>query len=973
MVGEISILIATNVCNLLLYKNHFVWIKDLGKLLNNDKTNGKKYWCSQCLSCGFDSNEKLNRHLEACMKHEAVSTKYPKKFDLEKYNSLTDEDEKKKMMNNRDDIMKFNNHQHTFKHPYFMTLDFESTLEKVDDINDTSTKKYQKHIVNSCGMKFNCIHDQHSKDVKIINNSNPENVMKETIEYLEEQAIYAYNLSKINENNIIMTDTQKIEHKLNKNCSYCNCKYTIENNKCRHHDHISGNFINSACNECNFKFTNQRFMPVYVHNLKGYDAHFLVPALNNFGYKSEDYDLITAIPNTEEKYISFSKKIKVDETRKGKDLLFEIRFIDSFAFMASSLSSLSDNLNEFKGKEFENINELRLIYRNTSNHFKNDKQFLEMIKKGVYPYDYINNYSKLSELKLPSIEHFYSRLNNTQCSQKDYNQAQKVFKLFNCKSILDYHNIYLISDVLLLTDVWENFKGTCYKIYGLDASYYYTAPSLSWSSFMKHTTEEYKNNNKNFQIELITDPDMYLMWESSIRGGLSQISKRYAKANTKSCFDYDKNESESSIRYYDAINLYGYGMSVYLPIGNFEWNNEIWNKEKIMNLDNEGKKGYLFKVDLHYPEELHDLHNGYALGCENSTIKKEWLSMEQQKDYKESNIKKLITSFNDKKDYIVNYRILKLFLSLGLELVNVKEVLQFNQEPYMRSYIMKNTNERAKAKNNFEKDFYKLMNNSVYGKTMENVRNRISFKLISSELKALRLRNTLKKFTIFNENLVGVHLCKKEVTLNKPIFIGSAVLDQSKYLMYDFHYNEMLPYFGKENLDLLFTDTDSLCYHIKNKCPDEFMKIKKDLFDLSNYNKDHKLYDKTNNKVVGKFKNEEAETEIIEFVGLRSKCYSYTTLDNQEHSKCKGVKRYIIQSKDRTDEMKYINHMNYRDCLFNKEVKKVKQNLIRSVKHQIYTMENIKIGLSSSDDKSYILPNNIDCLTLGHKNISNSN
>ena len=197
------------------------------------------------------------------------------------------------------------------------------------------------------------------------------------------------------------------------------------------------------------------------------------------------------------------------------------------------------------------------------------------------------------------------------------------------------------------------------------------------------------------------------MWENSIRGGLSQISHRYAKANNKYMKEYDETKPEEYIIYLDANNLYGYGMSSYLPLGNFIWNTEEWNKERIMNLDDEGKTGYLFEVDLHYPKELHDMHNGYALASNNETIKKEWLSKWQQEGYKENNIKKLITSFNDKINYGINYRLLKLFLSLGLELTKVHRVIEYKQDNYMKSYIMKNTNERANAKNDFEKDFYK--------------------------------------------------------------------------------------------------------------------------------------------------------------------------------------------------------------------------------------------------------------------------
>ena len=282
---------------------------------------------------------------------------------------------------------------------------------------------------------------------------------------------------------------------------------------------------------------------------------------------------------------------------------------------------------------------------------------------------------------------------------------------------------------------------------------------------------------------------------------------------------------------------------------------------------------------------------------------------------------------------------------------------------------MKNTEERTKAKNDFEKDFYKLMNNSVYGKTMENVRNRINFKLLACEDDALKFRNTLKKRTIFNENCVGIHLLKTEVKLNKPIFIGQNVLDQSKFLMYDFHYNFMLKKFKRKNIDLLFTDTDSLCYHIKHENPYDIIRENKSLFDLSSYPKNNELYDATNKKVIGKFKDEAIDGNISyikEFVGLRSKLYSYSLEVNnetEEHHKCKGVKQSVVK-KDLTTQL-------YKIALFDRQIIKVKQNGFRTHKHQIFTETMDKIALSGNDDKCYIHNNNIITYTLGHHKVRN--
>ena len=1026
-----------NICNLLLLTDnegneHITWIKSLDKLLRKNLNDEKRLWCHMCLASSYDSEDKLKEHLKLCSKHEAVAVKMPKLFNSE-------EDKFHK------DKIKFKNFQNNFKHPVAVYLDFESTLKKVD-VKDNltviqelkhelfseeeSTKAYQKHIANSCGLKFNCIHGKYSEELKIINNADENIVLEETVKELERLAQVSYNLFQKNKQVKQLTESEQKLHTNTICCFECKINFSKENKKVIHHDHITGDYISSICNTCNLQFKLKPFLPIYIHNLKGYDSHFLIPALAKYGYQETENELISAIPCNEEKYISFSKKIKVDEKKgsdfkptnkqkwhidnkteiglkilektKDKNVYFELRFLDSIAFMPASLSSLIDNLNpkndeiQDKTNKFEKlldevdddkkldlinefheniklinlnqITDLRRIYKNTSLKFyNNDEQFLMMVTKGIYPYDYIDSYEKLNETELPPIDCFYSDLTNEECSLTDYTKAKNMFNNFKCKTLLEYHNYYLSADVLLLADVFESFKNVCYKIYKLDVSYYYTAPSLSWDAFLKLKHDE---TNGEFEIDLLTCIDMYEFYESGTRGGLSQISKRYAKANNKYMSNYkpaidkttkkETNALDEYILYLDANNLYGHGMSAFLPKCNFKWNNDVWTTETILSLDDQGKKGYTFSVDIKYKKKLHDLHNGYALAPESQSIKASMLNDWQQKDYTESKIEKLITSFDEKTDYVINYRLLKLYIKLGLK-IKVKKCLEYEQEDYMKSYIMKNTTERTKAKNEFEKLFYKLMNNSVYGKTLENVRNRIKFRLISSEEKCLSIRNKRIKYTIFNENLIGVHLCKQQVVLNKPIFIGQTVLDESKLLMYDFHYNTMLKNFDRENIDLLFTDTDSLCYHIKKQDPFEFMKNNKNLFDLSDYPKDHELYDPLNKKVIGKFKNESI-TQITEFVGLRSKLYSYKTDNGKESKKCKGVKTCVVN--------KDIIFDNYKCCLFNSQNVSVSQNTFRSYKHQVYTETVHKTALSFADDKTYICDNLVNCRTIGHyKNI----
>jgi hypothetical protein len=924
-----------NVVNLLMIRegetSHYVYIKNLSRLFASKTLKKSKHFCPHCLTKAFFDTELLEKHIDKCASYSESEKKV---CDVEI------------QLPESDSNLEFKNEGNKFKHPFHVVADFESTLCPYNDDSNNSTKKYQKHKPNSVGLKYCSIHKEHDESVKIFNSPNPDEVCKYFIETLEEYAKKSYKMLQLNKRNIIWKENEKENFYKNIKCENCGDEYTDKNKQVAHHNHITGEFISSLCNSCNLKFQYKPFLPVYLHNLKGYDSHLFISALNKYGSSKTE---ITCIPNNEEKYISFTKTIKVDEYKCKKDgkikpINFDIRFLDTIAFMNSSIETLVENLSN----GCDTIEKLRNAFPNTSAHFKDDTQFKLMTQKGVYPYDYIDDYNKLNSQQLPHIQAFYSNLYGSDCSLDDYAQAQTVWKTFQCKTFLDYHNLYLCSDVLLLTDVWENFRNTCYTHYNLDCIYYYTAPGLSFDAMLKHT---------KIKLELLSDIEMYEFCESGIRGGLSQISKRHAAANNKYMQNYDSTKADSSILYLDANNLYGWSMSQYLPTKDFKWCDDVWSAEKIMNIADDADTGYMFEVDLHIPENLHDYFNNYVPCPDNVQVLKEDLNGWQQEKYKQSKIRKLCCSFKDKIGYVVNYRYLKLVLSLGVELRSVGRVLQFTQTQFLKKYIDLNTDLRKDGKNDFEKDFFKLMNNSVFGKTMENVRQRINFRLINTDEQAWRVKN-LKKFTIFDDELVGVHIQKTKITLNKPVYLGQTILDDSKFLMYDFHYNFMLKKIERKNIDLLFTDTDSLCYHIKNVDVFDIMKNNKDYFDLSNYPKNHPLYDGTNNKVIGKFKNESV-VPITEFAANRAKSYAYTVDgDNSKHLKCKGVKKSVSK--------KTLDIEMYKDVLFNRCTKSVKQNGIRSVGHQLYTETITKTALSGNDDKVFICDDNVNTRNFGH-------
>ena len=284
----------------------------------------------------------------------------------------------------------------------------------------------------------------------------------------------------------------------------------------------------------------------------------------------------------------------------------------------------------------------------------------------------MDKFERFNETELPSIKEFYSRLNDSNIDVKDYEHAQKVWKHFNIKNMGEYHDLYLKTDVILLADIFENFRDVCLKNYKLDPAWYYTSLGLSWDALLKKT---------DIKLDLRSDVSMILFTEGGIRGGVSMISNRYGKANNKYMENYNSKEESKYITYLDANNFHGWGMSQKLPYKNFRWVDE----KKLIDLnpfqiDADDDTGYILQIDLEYPKELHELHNDYPLAPENITINK---------------IDRLTPNLNNKTKYILHLNNLQLYLILGLKLSKIHKVLAFDKKEWMKPYIDLNTNLRT--------------------------------------------------------------------------------------------------------------------------------------------------------------------------------------------------------------------------------------------------------------------------------------
>ena len=398
--------------------------------------------------------------------------------------------------------------------------------------------------------------------------------------------------------------------------------------------------------------------------------------------------------------------------------------------------------------------------------------------------------------------------------------------------------------------------------------------------------------------------------------------------------NYDRNIKSSFIKYLDANNIYGFPMCKKLPVSDFKWVDDlsIFTEEFIKYYDENSDQGYILEVDAEYPKDLHKLHSDLPFLPERMKINK---------------CTKLVCNVRDKENYVIHISALKQALNHGLKLAKVDRIIQFDQEAWLKPYIDMNTDLKKDAKNDIEKDSFKLMNNSVFGKTMENVRNHRDIKLVTSDKRRSILASEPNYHSSkrISKDLMIMEMKKVEVKMNKPIYLGQAILDISKTLMYEFWYDYIKPKY-KEKARLCYMDTDSFVIYIKTE--DFYKDIANDVerwFDTSNYDeKDERpLPVGKNKKVIGLFKEELGGKIIIEFCALRAKAYAYRLDDDTEKKKAKGTKKCIVKRE--------ITFKNYMDSLFNDEVIIKSQQRFRSDHHRVYTEEVNKIALSSNDDK----------------------
>ena len=406
----------------------------------------------------------------------------------------------------------------------------------------------------------------------------------------------------------------------------------------------------------------------------------------------------------------------------------------------------------------------------------------------------------------------------------------------------------------------------------------------------------------------------------------------------------------SYTQYLDANNLYGWAMSKKLPVNGFKWlDDNVINEEFIKNYDENDIKGYILEVDVKYPKRLYELHSDLPFLSERMEVNK---------------CKKLVCNLFNKKKYVAQINALKQALNHGLKLKNIHRVIEFNQKEWLKPYIDMNTELRKAAKNGFEKDLFKLMNNSVFRKTMENIRKHRDIKLVTTDKKRSKLVSEPNYHTInlISEDLSIIEMKKTKVKMNKLIYLGLSILGISETLMYEFWYDYMKPkYNDKVKLCYMDTDNDKLCFIMNIKTNDFYKDISNDVknrFDTSNYEVNIPLPTGKNKKVIGLMNDELGGKIITEFVTLRPKTYSFLTDDGKEDKKAIGTKKCIIK--------KMIKFNDYKKCLLDDEVILKSQQRFISKKHDVYTENINKIAISNNDDKRIVSSNKISSYLYGY-------
>jgi hypothetical protein len=464
---------------------------------------------------------------------------------------------------------------------------------------------------------------------------------------------------------------------------------------------------------------------------------------------------------------------------------------------------------------------------------------------------------------------------------------------------------------------------------------------------------------------------MYEFFEAGVRGGMTFVNQHHVCRNSPDDDDYDPHREHTELLYVDANNLYGNALSMHLPQSDFRWIEESEERrrlvlEQLPHMDIHTSEGFVAEVDLFIPSSIHSLLDDLPLAPERSTVSDDMLTAFMRSQLASSSSsdyhsqQKLLLTHLPKRHYVIHFALLQFYMKMGVIVTEVHRCVRFHQSPYFERYITFNSQQRqSTTSNELSKEYYKLKNNSLYGKTVESVRGRLNMRLCNTtqKVETYASRPLFQSCKIFGPSLVGMLLLKEEVELNKPVYVGQAVLDLSKLIMYQLFYDQLKGYeqqFGGK-ISIVGGDTDSFFLLLKNiSLQKELLPVmlSDGLLDTSNYSPStHPLFSQAHKARLGCIKVEGGGRIFKEWVLLRPKCYSMLTTESWEHKRAKGVQRSVVAR-----EMRHADYLAVHEGTRTEDVREVRR--FRSHLHSIDTIRQRKRALTCFEDKrAWLSPN----------------
>jgi hypothetical protein len=981
---------------------HYVPIKSVQRLLSSHRN--QRLFCPNCL---------FNTHINGSMQHNCPGTN---KTEKGVYVSKAGQEE---MMPKTDDEaqMRFRSYQFTLPLPYVVYADSETYCEPVQD--ERFLNHHKVAAIGYCLVHHESMREFHSLETPCRTIFSTETTCCVEV-FLEELKQLCFTLYEERRRCTDLPPNALPTRPPPSACEQCGNKFKDASDCCADHDHLSGEQRQWLCQKCNLQLcqTRQRLV-VYFHNFKHFDGKLLLKKLPKvFG------DQIFVLPETREAFKCINVKIPlVREANQKRSSMFELCFRDTFAYMASSLSSLASLLDS--KTDLIQTRKLLGVYPQLKES--------TLLAKGVYPYSWLTQLELLdSTCELPPREAFFDNISLKPCSEQDYQRAEMAWQEFGCRTMRDYTRAYLELDILLLADVFENFRRIALSSHHLDPAHYLGAPSFTMAAFLYSLSKSAGPTH----IELTKDVTIYREAERSIRGGFTQGCMHLVQANNPVANKLLERRPEDNayspdntyLALLDANSLYPTAMIRPMPVGNMRWMDphlvehlpydaptekieenvdprsvfypsleDISTPSRLLtwiktHLTSE-KVGAFFTVDLYYPRSLHDRTSDFPLAVSpektleqdlTAQMREDWLLTQRRidpvrnanaqryedvKSYKPV-VPKLLGTCWHKSEYTVHVSALIFYLEMGMKVTKVHRVLLFDQYPFLRDYVNRNIQLRREATSPIVSAYYKILSNALYGKFLENLRSRFKIMMCTTEKKVEKyLRDSrLVDMLIYGKDLVGAHIRPSEVKLCNPITVGAAVLDVSKEIMYRFFYDNVQYHHSLQCARVLGGDTDSLMLALTMKSAEDspYTTLFPDLarmglLDTSNYPKDHPLYSTQLAGVLGAFKDEFAGKYILELVFLRPKSYSFLFADSDVQIEQRARCKGVSRQVVRST----LNHDRYRQCIHNREVLYTSSRRLASRYQEIFLMEERKLSLGFFETKRAWYNRN-ESLPFGH-------